>query len=339
MTKDKKEQLNGPLAGSPKFVEKKPSNQVVFQEYEMPNGTMQRRCEKVGGGEVIVRFDKTPLPKEPSDIFCPHFLEMKWATGCPYHCSWCYLQGTLRIQGKKPIVKDMTRTLKHLRSFFAVPQAPELLNSGEISDSLLWYPEPKRLAIMPIIEAFQNAPNYHQLLLVTKGDYVAPFVRHGYDNLIFSFSINATKVAKRWEQGSPTPVQRLDAARWLSDAGYRVRIRLDPIVPIEGWENAYRDIIYEMDQALEPERITIGTLRGLASTVANCKDDSWTEYVTEKTNFGKRMPKSTRISMYEFILNELAQYGYTDVALCKESLEVLEYLGIDHRSMRCNCLK
>jgi spore photoproduct lyase len=38
-------------------------------------------------------------------------------------------------------------------------------------------------------------------------------------------------------------------------------LRLDPIVPFEGWEKAYADTIKKIFQRVSPERITLGTLR------------------------------------------------------------------------------
>jgi three-Cys-motif partner protein len=53
--------------------------------------------KKINDGSIITRFDKTPTPKESHDVVCPHFIELKWAYGCPFDCSWCYLKGTFRF--------------------------------------------------------------------------------------------------------------------------------------------------------------------------------------------------------------------------------------------------
>jgi spore photoproduct lyase len=55
--------------------------------------------------------------------------------------------------------------------------------------------------------------------------------------------------------------RRLQAARKLQDAGYRIRIRLDPIVPIPDWETAYGDTIRRIFEKVNPESVTMGTLR------------------------------------------------------------------------------
>jgi len=35
--------------------------------------------KQVADGSIIKRFDKTPYPVKPTDVVCPHFLELKWA--------------------------------------------------------------------------------------------------------------------------------------------------------------------------------------------------------------------------------------------------------------------
>lgn len=90
-------------------------------------------------GSIITIFDKTPQPKDITDVWCPHFVEFKWANGCNFNCAWCYLNGTLRFRpmGKGPYVKDPDKIKQHLSEFFDTVKKPSLLNSGELSDSLV----------------------------------------------------------------------------------------------------------------------------------------------------------------------------------------------------------
>jgi len=90
-------------------------------------------------GSIIKRFDKTPYPLKPTDVICPHFLELKWAYGCPFDCSWCYLKGTFRFrpEGIKPAYKDLEKVRLHVETFLHEIKIPEILNTGEIADSLM----------------------------------------------------------------------------------------------------------------------------------------------------------------------------------------------------------
>ena len=73
------------------------NTKVATWEYPLLDGSRQNLVKRVGDGSIITRFERTPLPARPTDVVCPHFLELKWATGCPFDCAWCYLKGTLRF--------------------------------------------------------------------------------------------------------------------------------------------------------------------------------------------------------------------------------------------------
>src|SRR4030042_2849479 len=92
---------------------------ILFKDFKILNGKETRLVERVNDGSIITRFDKTPLPENSTDVICPHFLELKWAYGCPFDCSWCYLKGTFRFRpnGKEPVIKDYAKIEHHTRAF------------------------------------------------------------------------------------------------------------------------------------------------------------------------------------------------------------------------------
>lgn len=295
---------------------------------------------KVNDGSIITRFDKTPIPEKPSDVVCPHFVELKWAYGCPFDCSWCYLKGTFRFKpdGLKPVFKDIDKIKSHVESFILNAKTPELLNTGEISDSLMGeHLDPPFSKF--IIQLFEKQ-DIHKVLFVTKSANIKnilelPLAKQAK----FSFSLNSSSVAERWEKKAPSPLKRLEAAKKLYDRGYSVRIRIDPLVPINDWKECYRQLIDDMFDRFIPERLTFGSLRGLQSTINGTNDKSWTGFLKEYSNWGKKVDLTLRSEIYSYLIDYLGdKYSYQDVALCKESIEVWEKLGMDWKNIRCNCL-
>jgi len=217
---------------------------------------------------IVVYFIKTP-----SDIVCPHFWELRWAFGCPYDCAYCYLQGTgrgnkkPRYRNDKKVITAINRAFNH--GYFK--HHPSILNSGELSDSLMNPTYMKRYV------DFFETQDKHKLLLLTKSNRVKWLVENPRKQTIASFSMNATEVWKRWEKRTPSPQQRIEAAKQLLETGYEVRIRIDPIFPIENWKEHYQDLVYSILSELssDPNRITLGTPRGLAKTLIFAKDRSW----------------------------------------------------------------
>lgn len=304
------------------------------------NNRPELRLVKVNDGSIITRFDKTPLPQNITDVVCPHFVELKWSYGCPFDCSWCYLKGTFRFKpdGLKPVFKDLDKIKNHVQSFILNAKTPELLNTGEISDSLMGEhlnPPFSRF----IIQLFEQQ-KVHKVLFVTKSSNVKNILDLPSANqAIFSFSLNASDVAEKWEKKAPSPLKRLEAAKKLFDRGYPVRIRIDPIVPVKNWNEQYRQLIDDIFERFIPERITFGSLRGLQSTINGTSDKSWTGFLKETSNWGKKIDLKTRCELYSFMIGYLKEkYQYSAVALCKETIEVWERLGMDWKNIRCNCI-
>jgi len=294
---------------------------------------------KIKDGSIIKLFDKTPEPKKPTDVVCPHFYELKWANGCNFNCAWCYLNGTYRFLpgGKKPRLKNIDTILEHLDCFFTEVNGNFLLNSGELSDSLLFENDGAPLTRKIIPRIMQQ--NRHKLLILTKSTDINHLLKlNAQQHVITSFSLNSFEVAERWEK-APKVIDRIKAAKKLYDAGYQVRVRIDPMVPIINWQKSYISLIKVIFKNFEPERITLGSLRGLQSTINNSKDTTWTKYLTESSNWGKKISTESRLMMYltliQFLKNE---YNYTSVALCKETIDMWDRLRLNYKKIKCNCL-
>jgi len=318
-----------------------PGLKVTTWEYPLLDGSRKTLVKRVGDGSIITMFEKTPLPTKLTDVVCPHFMELKWATGCHFDCAWCYLKGTLRFLPKKsrPYVKDYIKIEQHVRSFLENANGcGELLNTGELADSLMWEKNGNPFSIF-ILSLFGEQER-HKVLFLTKSKNIENLLEGGYqNNAIISFSLNADAVARRFEKGAPTVAERIDAASKLAKVGYEVRIRIDPMVPVPNWEDSYRDLVDNIFSKFIPSRITLGSLRGLQSTINQASDKAWVEYLSEKSNWGKRVDFNIRYSMYHELIEYLKEkYTYGDIALCKETLEIWDKLGMNYRNIRCNCV-
>lgn len=308
--------------------------------YELLDYSVKSLVQQVNGGAIIKRFDRTPLPTKASSVICPHFLELKWAYGCPFDCAWCYLKGTFRFQPTKtkPVFKDRGKIEAHTRRFLEEVDTPEILNTGEIADSLMGegLEEPFSEFLIPMFEEQTR----HKVLFVTKSDNIKHLLDiNPHNQVIMSFSLNADEVASRWENKAPSVDRRIEAGRKLCQAGYEVRIRIDPMVPVPEWEKYYISLIDKIFISYVPSRITLGSLRGLPSTVNSSTDKSWVEYLKEGSSWGKKIDFKTRYDMYTSVIERLKEkYNYRDVALCKETLAMWDRLGMDYKNIRCNCV-
>ena len=316
----------------------KPS--VHFKEYQRLMGAKEILVDKVNDGSIVNRFDKTPLPIKSTSVVCPHFIELKWAYGCPFDCAWCYLKGTFRFHPTKtkPVFKDLKKIELHTRTFLEEIEKPEILNTGEIADSLMGEALSCPFSKF-IIPMFENQ-NKHKVLFVTKSDNIKHLLEIiPHNQAIISFSLNADEVAKRWENGAPSVDRRIEAGRELSKAGYEVRVRIDPMVPVPDWKIHYTSLIEQIFASFIPSRITLGSLRGLQTTINGSTDKSWVQYLSEKSNWGKKIDFRTRHDMYATLINFLKKsYDYSDIAFCKETVAMWGSLGMNYEKIKCNCI-
>lgn len=330
-----------PLSKS-NIAKRKKYSKIYTARYRMLDGSQKILIERVNDGSIITRFNKTPFPKKPTDVICPHFLELKWAYGCPYDCAWCYLKGTFRFHNGRIMpgfkVKDFNKIKLHVEEFINKADEPEILNTGEIADSLMFENGnlPFSKFIIPIFESQKK----HKVLFVTKSDRIKNLLEiKPHNQVIVSFSLNAIPVAKRWEKGAPKIMNRINTAGELSKNNYKIRIRIDPMVPVKGWQEYYKELIDLIFSNFIPERITLGSLRGLQSTLNGTKDNSWKVYLKETSSWGKKIDFTTRLKIYSEIINYLKKkYKYKKIGLCKETMAMWNKLRMDYKKIRCNCI-
>lgn len=293
----------------------------------------------------------------PDDrIICPQFDRLKLASnGCFYQCDWCYLKLTYRaafpfitIRAQYDKIKE--QLYKRLRQ----TQDPVIFNSGELADSLSM--EHLTRAGREFIPWFANSENGY-LFMLTKSDNVDDILDLPHNNrTIIAWSMNNEEVSRRFEIGAPSFERRLSAAFKVQEAGYPVRIRLDPIVPFEGWREAYSETIKQIFSKISPERVTLGTLRfeegfyNMRNTIFTSGPDL-PNFIEEmepmfppKRFFGLKKPKSGKYSFKEekrteifgFAYNEIRKYSDCRIALCKESASIWKKLGMP--LSRCSCV-
>ena len=184
------------------------------------------------------------------------------AEGCPAHCSYCYLAGSL----KGP---PITRAYANLDEILAV--LPSYLGTGTVTSrnaaraaegttfEASCYTDPLALehltgSLSALIAWFGRWEANVQLRFTTKFANVGPLVALGHNGRTrMRVSLNPQQFA-RFEGGTAPVAERIEAMRRMADAGYRIGLTIAPIIAAEGWEQAYAELIADVAQALEGAR-------------------------------------------------------------------------------------
>lgn len=187
----------------------------------------------------------------------------------------------------------------------------------------------------------------------TKGTAIVFLWKKKYKQTVVSFSVNAWEFAELYEKGAPNVYDRLRAAYVLQRAGYEVRLRIDPIIPIRppnvagySWKTAYRDHVRFILKTMfvNPARITLGTPRWFPALPywlkrAGRKDNFFDNFSKNKEMCcDRRYRLKNRVEAYLYLIKWLRKYGYEGpIALCKETVDVWNKVGMLPEEIRCNC--
>ena len=181
------------------------------------------------------------------------------AEGCPAHCSYCYLAGSL----KGP---PITRAYANLPEILAV--LPAYLGQGKVTSrsrarahegttfEASCYTDPLGIehltgSLSAAIRHFGAWEAPVQLRLTTKFADVAPLLdlpHNGRTRL--RFSVNAANAA-RYEGGTARLDERLAALGAVARAGYPVGLTIAPIMPVPDWHQGYAGLIAAAAAALD----------------------------------------------------------------------------------------
>lgn len=289
-------------------------------------------------------------PGEDSQIVCFKFWQLVVAGGCPYRCAYCFLQTVPWFRFRPDELYGLVYTnvddmVAEIREWLSDP-IPKMMIVGELQDGLVFDSAYKKTSGKPlthrIIPLFA-AQKKHRLIFLTKSTQIQYALElPPTPQVVFSWSVNAEEISRRWERGTPLPSERFAAAETMKKAGWPIRFRLDPMVPYPDWKRGYAEAIRKIN-ALSPEMVTLGALRatsynGLKNAAkANGRDESIFDYLTEEkdpSGFKYRIPFATQVEMFRFAVNKLK--ANIKPALCKEDIALWKAVGMKFDG--CHCL-
>jgi DNA repair photolyase len=259
------------------------------------------------------------------------FLLLAWANGCHYNCSYCWLRAYHPWSWREIHVAEKPVIARVLHRFCSKIGGSKLLNAGELCDSFI---APDYITFMASTLRHYNEEygRRHRLLLLTKSADPGVVLQGPYqDVVVYSVSVNTETIARELEKGAPSPSRRIHAAMRVKEAGYEVRVRVDPI--IAGSEPAYVGLMERVCTFIEPSLVTLGFLRATPRT-HRFLPPAVRSQLAEKTPWGYGYPSQTRLSIYRDLIT-VAKDHDVPVALCKEAPDVWRALKL--RS-KCNCM-
>lgn len=181
------------------------------------------------------------------------------AEGCPAHCQYCYLAGSL---AGPPITRAYANVPEILDGLAAVAGQGEITSRSATRQAegttfeAGCYTDPLGIehltgSLAAAIKHFGAWDAHVQLRFTTKFDGVDGLlgVPH-HSKTRIRFSVNA-KAAERYEGGTARMPQRLAALRRVAEAGFPIGLVIAPIMPVPEWQEGYRQLIANAATALD----------------------------------------------------------------------------------------
>lgn len=181
---------------------------------------------------------------------------------CLYDCRYCFLQGMYRSANYLLFVnyEEFVDEIRQTAAQHTEDSKAPWFYSGYDCDSLAL--EPVTGFAGHFLDAFAQLPKA-VLELRTKSTQVRSLLeRKALPNVVVAFSLNPDQVARAVEEGAPSLAKRISAMRKLQDAGWRVGVRIDPVIwHAEATQN-YALLVEQVFTQLDAEKVDSVTIGG-----------------------------------------------------------------------------
>lgn len=214
------------------------------------------------------------------------------ARGCPAHCQYCYLAGSLPGAPVTRVYADLEEILTGARAY-----------KGSFEASC--YTDPLALehltgSLARTIEAFAGRDDA-SLRFTTKYDDVEGLLGiHHAGRTQMRSSVNAAAV-ERFEGGTARVAQRLAALGRMARAGYPVGLTIAPIMPVEGWRGQYAALLDAAAAELAGADVTVELITHRFTDASKRVLTGWYPATKLEMDEERRTLKRTRFRGSKFV--------------------------------------
>src|SRR6202140_2305114 len=222
-----------------------------------------------GKRRLVIARRKTPFlmpcPAGSSKFACCGYLVLTLASNCPMDCSYCFLQEYLADNPGFQVYANYTDVFDELEKLRRnAPARGFRVGTGELADSLAF---DSLTGISRDLAEYFAARDDLTLELKTKTDEIENLLAiDPKGRTLVSWTLSPERVFQSTEHRTAAPAARIEAARRVLAAGYRVAFHLDPIIAYAGAERDYLELIEQLFDSIAPARIAFISMGGLRMT-------------------------------------------------------------------------
>lgn len=287
-----------------------------------------------GYGGFYWRDSGSPAHRQRTGTVCQPAWQLHSVVGCHYRCGYCGLGHYLNILMN---MEEFVGTLDEAIGTHAPAQTLFQYDNGTDVVCL----EPEYGGSRLLIEYFARRDTQFLELYVGKSanvQFLLDLEHRGHT--VCCWSLSGQTQSTEIEQGSAPLAARIEASRRCQEAGYHVRHRFSPIVPVRNWREENREMIEALFAQVRPDVITFESIRfldyrRLCEQFGEERLDP--DFVAlmrqrqgEQVQGGEEVPLEYRRELYRFIIDELERVSpRTPYALCREHRSTWEHFAGD----------
>ena len=284
-----------------------PGHGVHLKRHIDPGAPRRAVYLKRHAGCFLKRFPSDPWYGE--DGACHYSLILGYNCFCS--CRYCFIQ-TIFDHAVPTLYADTDRMIGELRSFLS-RTSDAWISTGEYLDSF----------------QLDETTRYNELLMGVFRDYPAATlelrtkidsVDHMPENpprcVLVSYSINPPEIVRQVEQGTAGFDRRMAKAALLHAKGYRIALRVDPIIWTSAFSGGYSELPALVEEHLgwdRVEKVFLGALRFDADLLKRMSRSPAArqlldaEYVPCPDGYYRPF-KNARIDAYRMVVNAIRRY-------------------------------
>ena len=240
------------------------------------------------------------------------------AQGCPAHCQYCYLAGSLTGAPVTRAYANIRLILCDLEPYAGKGRitSASVTRSGEgTTFEASCYTDPLGIehitgSLAESIRFFGSWQAPVQLRWTTKFDAVDELlhIEHRRKTRV-RFSVTARKVSRDFEGGTATLAARFAALRKMAGAGYPVGLTIAPIMPVENWRDEYLNLLRSARAALDgiPDLdLTVEAITHRFTPKSKLVQLDWYPKTTLDLDESARSRKTTKFGSTKFVYTKPA---------------------------------
>lgn len=270
-----------------------------------------------------------PCPCTKHHLRCGYWI-FNLGFGCPFDCSYCYLQQYTNAPGIV-LPANIEKFFTKFDKFHDTLKKPIRIGTGEFTDSL----------------ALDNITEYSKILipyfqkkkvifeLKTKSSQISNILElKSSSNIVISWSLSPSEIIRTEEKGTASLNERLNSAKLVQQKGFNIAFHFDPIIHTQDWEKSYKKVIDKLYSNVKPPFawISLGTLR----SSRELKSINEIRFPKSNIFYGElflgqdkklRYPYFIRTRIYQKIIDYIKAYDRkTPVYLCMEDRETWKHV-------------